>query len=176
MSLTTHDLETSALYYVLITCVVIWPLWTYLIYQILVDSTLYFTCFLVFLSQAYHDWLQKHRSEEFLLPGLEYSNEQLFFIGFAQVWQYFCRRRFAYKFIGNNQYSKMSSNSQKLSHFALVCFVFHRRNIVAMHDLRQSTLQHWVRFTHHPNSGKSKLVRVHFLFSLYATYHSFRHT
>lgn len=33
---------------------------------------------------AYHDWLQKHRSEDFLLPGLEYSNEQLFFIGFAQ--------------------------------------------------------------------------------------------
>lgn len=142
MSLTTHDLETSALYYLLITCVVIRPLWTYLIYQIFVDSTLYFTCFLVLLSQAYHDWLQKHRSEEFLLPGLEYSNEQLFFIGFAQVWQYFCRRRFAYKFIGNNQYSKISSNSQTLSHFALVCFVFHRRNIVAMHDLRQSTLQH----------------------------------
>jgi len=33
---------------------------------------------------AYHDWLQKNGTREFLLPGLEYSNEQLFFIGYAQ--------------------------------------------------------------------------------------------
>ncbi|KAL9972902.1 hypothetical protein ACROYT_G019293 [Oculina patagonica] len=33
---------------------------------------------------AYHDWLQKHGTEEFALPGLEYTNEQLFFIGYAQ--------------------------------------------------------------------------------------------
>lgn len=33
---------------------------------------------------AYHDWLKGHMNEEFLLPGLKYNNEQLFFIGFAQ--------------------------------------------------------------------------------------------
>jgi len=33
---------------------------------------------------AYHDWLQKHGTEEFSLPGLGYTNEQLFFIGYAQ--------------------------------------------------------------------------------------------
>lgn len=33
---------------------------------------------------AYHDWLHKTGNKEFLLPGLEYSNEQLFFIGYAQ--------------------------------------------------------------------------------------------
>ena len=45
--------------------------------------------FLICLSaQAYHDWLQKNGTKEFVLPGLEYSNEQLFFIGYAQVRKY----------------------------------------------------------------------------------------
>lgn len=37
--------------------------------------------------QAYKRYLKKHRAEK-RLPGLpQYTNEQLFFIGFAQVWK-----------------------------------------------------------------------------------------
>lgn len=44
-----------------------------------------FICFCLTSSKAYHDWLHKTGNKELLLPGLEYSNEQLFFIGYAQV-------------------------------------------------------------------------------------------
>ena len=38
------------------------------------------------LFQAYHDWLTKHGDEEeYALPSLHYTNDQLFFIGYAQV-------------------------------------------------------------------------------------------
>ena len=37
------------------------------------------------LLQAYHNWLQQRGVKEYALPGLQYTNEQLFFIGYAQV-------------------------------------------------------------------------------------------
>ncbi|XP_073253544.1 endothelin-converting enzyme 2-like [Porites lutea] len=45
---------------------------------------------------AYHDWLHQTGNKEFLLPGLEYSNEQLFFIGYAQEYCSHARQKTEY--------------------------------------------------------------------------------
>nr|QHX41531.1 neprilysin-like 1 [Octopus vulgaris] len=36
--------------------------------------------------RAYKNWIRKRGAEEPKLPGLNYTHEQLFFLGFAQVW------------------------------------------------------------------------------------------
>jgi len=45
--------------------------------QILFSSTIFF-------SQAYKNWVREHGVEE-LVPGLERSSEQMFFLSYAQV-------------------------------------------------------------------------------------------
>ena len=35
--------------------------------------------------QAYKNWLQKNGQESWRLPGINFTSEQLFYIGFGQV-------------------------------------------------------------------------------------------
>lgn len=37
------------------------------------------------MSKAYAKWLEKHKKKEIRLPGVDFTNKQLFFINFAQV-------------------------------------------------------------------------------------------
>ena len=37
------------------------------------------------IPQAYQDWV-RNNSKELKLPGLDFTPEQLFFLGFAKVW------------------------------------------------------------------------------------------
>lgn len=39
----------------------------------------------VFYIQAYKNWLEKNGQESWRLPGINFTSEQLFYIGFGQV-------------------------------------------------------------------------------------------
>ena len=40
----------------------------------------------IFFNQAYRKWVELQGKEEATLPGINLSNNQLFFTAFAQVW------------------------------------------------------------------------------------------